>query len=137
MKYCRFNLDGQTHYGAVEDRNGELWIAGPALAPEEDLSFKLQSAGSAPSFAPMPLSAAKLLPPVTPSKIVCVGRNYRAHVAEMGNDLPPEPALFFKPLSALLAPGGAVRLPLWAGRVDYEGELVLVIGRRARKLKPE
>jgi 2-keto-4-pentenoate hydratase/2-oxohepta-3-ene-1,7-dioic acid hydratase in catechol pathway len=136
MKYCRFLFNGQTHYGAVEDRNGELWIAGPVPAPEEDLACKLQHAQAAPAFAPMPLTAANLLPPVTPSKIVCVGRNYRAHVRELGNEMPVEPLIFFKPPSSLLAPGGVVRLPAISERVDYEGELAVVIGRHARNLKP-
>ncbi len=137
MKYCRFFLNGQTHYGLVEDRNGELWITGPAAAPDEDLAHKLQHAGAPPSFAPMPLGAAHLLPPVTPSKIVCVGRNYRAHVRELGNEMPTEPLLFFKPPSSLLPPGGAIQLPAVSERVDFEGELALVIGRRARNLKPD
>ncbi len=139
MKYCRFNLNGQTHYGAVEDRNGELWITDAVEAPEEDLAFRLEhgrSTSLALGFEPMPLSAAKLLPPVTPSKIVCVGRNYRAHVRELGHEMPVEPLIFFKPPSSLLAPGGAVRLPAVSERVDYEGELAVVIGRRVRHLKP-
>ena len=127
-------LNGQTHYGAVEDRNGELWIIGPAATPEEDLPHRLQQANATPSFAPVPLAAAHLLPPVTPSKIVCVGRNYRAHVREMGDEMPAEPLLFFKPPSSLLRPGGAVRLPAISERVDYEGELAIVIGRRTRNL---
>jgi 2-keto-4-pentenoate hydratase/2-oxohepta-3-ene-1,7-dioic acid hydratase in catechol pathway len=85
----------------------------------------------------MPLKAAQLLPAATPSKIVCVGRNYRDHAAELGNEVPAEPLLFFKPPSALLAPGGVVRLPAASSRVDYEGELALVIGRRARKLRSD
>jgi 2-keto-4-pentenoate hydratase/2-oxohepta-3-ene-1,7-dioic acid hydratase in catechol pathway len=137
MKYCRFLLNGQTQYGAVEDRNGELWINGPAAAPEEDLAFRLQRFGAAPSFAPMPLSAANLLPPVTPSKIVCVGRNYRAHVRELGHEMPTEPLIFFKPPSSLLSPGGVIRLPGISQRVDFEGELAVVIGRRAHNLKPD
>ena len=136
MKYCRFNLNGQVHYGTVEDRNGEFWISGPAPAPDEDLAFKLQSASPASSFAPMPLSAAELFPPVTPSKIVCVGRNYRAHVRELGNEMPTEPLIFLKPPSSLLAPGGVIRMPTVSQRVDFEGELAVVIGRRARNLKP-
>jgi 2-keto-4-pentenoate hydratase/2-oxohepta-3-ene-1,7-dioic acid hydratase in catechol pathway len=134
MKYCRFLLDSQTHYGAVEDRNGELWITGPAATPEENLPQRLQQANATPSFEPMPLSAAHLLPPVTPSKIVCVGRNYREHVREMGSEMPAEPLLFFKPPSSLLRPGGAVRLPAISERVDYEGELAIVIDRRTRNL---
>ena len=140
MRYCRFNFEGATHYGVVEERAGELWIVDLAGAPEEDLAFRLEH-GRASSwsfdFEPMPLSAAELLPPVTPSKIVCVGRNYRDHVKEMGSELPAEPLIFFKPVSALLAPGGVVRMPAVSVRVDFEGELAVVIGRRASKLKPE
>ena len=140
MKYCRFLFENKTHYGAVEDRAGEPWIVDLTRAPEEDLAFRLEH-GRATSwsfdFEPMPLTAADLLPPVTPSKIVCVGRNYRDHVKEMGSELPTEPLIFLKPPSALLAPGGIVRMPPASARVDYEGELALVIGRRVRHLKPE
>ena len=140
MRYCRFLLDDQAHYGVVEDRAGEPCIVDLARAPEEDLVFRLTHGRSTSwsfDFEPGPLSAASLLPPVTPSKIVCVGRNYRDHVKEMGSELPTEPLLFLKPPSSLLAPGGIVRLPAASARVDYEGELALVIGRRVRHLKPE
>jgi 2-keto-4-pentenoate hydratase/2-oxohepta-3-ene-1,7-dioic acid hydratase in catechol pathway len=140
MRYCRFLLDGHIDYGVVEERGGELWITGPAPAPEEDLRFRLAQRdddGKAHGFEPMPLSAAALLPPVTPSKIICVGRNYREHAKELGNEIPSEPLLFFKPPSALLNPGGVVRLPDASTRVDFEGELALVIGRRTHKLKPD
>ena len=137
MKYCRFLLANQIHYGTVEEREGVLWITGPAPAPEEDLAFRLtvgQAASESFDFDPMPLSRADLLAPVTPSKIVCVGRNYRDHVKELGNEVPAEPLLFFKPPSSLLSPGGTVLLPAASTRVDFEGELALVIGRRAHKL---
>jgi 2-keto-4-pentenoate hydratase/2-oxohepta-3-ene-1,7-dioic acid hydratase in catechol pathway len=138
MKYCRFSLNGATHYGRVEDRGGELWIAELVEPPEEDLAFRLKHGRSAAlGFAPMPLSVAQLLPPVTPSKIVCVGRNYRAHVRELGNEMPTEPLIFLKPPSSLLAPGGVIRMPAVSQRVDFEGELAVVIGRRARNLKPD
>jgi 2-keto-4-pentenoate hydratase/2-oxohepta-3-ene-1,7-dioic acid hydratase in catechol pathway len=139
MKYCRFLLDGQPHYGAVEDRNNEPWIVDLARAPQEDLAFRLihgRDTALGLSFEPMQLSAAELLPPVTPSKIVCVGRNYRDHAKELGNDVPTEPLLFFKPPSSLLAPGGVVRMPAASARVDFEGELALVIGRRTSRLVP-
>ena len=139
MKYCRFLLDGHTRYGVVEDRNGELWITGPSPAPAEDLAYRIALDEATPGgfdFAAMPLDSATLLPPVTPSKIICVGRNYREHVRELGNEMPAEPLLFFKPPSSLLAPGGAVRLPAVSERVDFEGELALVIGRRVRQIKP-
>ena len=92
---------------------------------------------SSRNFEAIPLSAADLLAPVTPSKIICVGRNYREHVRELGNEIPAEPLLFFKPPSSLLRPGGAVVLPALSERVDFEGELALVIGTRTRNLKPE
>jgi 2-keto-4-pentenoate hydratase/2-oxohepta-3-ene-1,7-dioic acid hydratase in catechol pathway len=72
------------------------------------------------------------LPPVSPSKVVGVGRNYRAHAAELGNLVPAEPLLFLKPPSALIGHGGAVILPRSSARVDYEGEIGVVIGRTAR-----
>ena len=71
------------------------------------------------------------LPPCTPSKIVAVGYNYRAHIAELEHEVPEEPLLFMKPPSALLPTGEAIRLPAESRRVDYEGELAVVIGRRA------
>jgi 2-keto-4-pentenoate hydratase/2-oxohepta-3-ene-1,7-dioic acid hydratase in catechol pathway len=72
---------------------------------------------------------------VTPSKIVCVGRNYAEHAKELGNEAPSDPILFLKPPSALLPPGGTIVLPPQSQRVDYEGELVMVIGRDARNVK--
>jgi len=85
------------------------------------------------AFEPVPLNSAQLLAPVTPSKIICVGRNYRDHAKELGNEVPTEPLLFFKPPSSLLAPGGVVRMPSASSRVDFEGELALVIGKRVTK----
>ena len=140
MRYCRFLCENETLYGKVEDRAGEPWIVDLVRAPEEDFAYRLEHGrATAPGrgFEPMPLSQAELLPPVTPSKIICVGRNYRDHVKEMGSELPAEPLIFFKPVSALLAPGGIVRMPAQSARVDYEGELALVIGRRARNLREE
>jgi 2-keto-4-pentenoate hydratase/2-oxohepta-3-ene-1,7-dioic acid hydratase in catechol pathway len=140
MKYCRFLLNDRIRYGTVEDLAGDMWISGPAPAPAEDLIYRLaleQLEIADFDFEPMPLNSAELLPPVTPSKIVCVGRNYREHVLELGNEMPAEPMLFFKPPSSLLEPGGTVRLPALSKRVDFEGELALVIGRSVRNLRPE
>jgi 2-keto-4-pentenoate hydratase/2-oxohepta-3-ene-1,7-dioic acid hydratase in catechol pathway len=69
-----------------------------------------------------------------PSKIVCIGANYRAHVAEMGKEVPEEPVLFMKPASAMVAAGEPIVRPRGYKRVDFEGELALVIGRRARRV---
>ncbi|HLA91701.1 MAG TPA: fumarylacetoacetate hydrolase family protein [Gemmatimonadaceae bacterium] len=68
-----------------------------------------------------------------PGKIVCVGRNYREHAKEMGNEVPAEPLLFLKPPSAVIGSGAPIELPAGAGRVDYEGEVAIVIGTRLRK----
>src|SRR5271157_2891387 len=140
MRYCRFLFDSQAHYGAVEDREGEPWIVRLIAAPEEDRAFRLvhgREISWSFDFDSMPLSAAELLAPVTPSKIVCVGRNYRDHVKELGHEMPSEPLLFFKPVSALNRPEGVVRMPAASARVDYEGELAVVIGRRTRNLREE
>lgn len=78
---------------------------------------------------------ARLLPPCSPSKIVCVGRNYAEHAKEMGVDVPPEPTIFLKPPSSLIAHGDAIIYPRLSQRLDYEGEIGVVIGRRGRNLK--
>ena len=78
------------------------------------------------------LSEAELLAPVTPSKIVCVGRNYAKHAEELGNEVPTTPLLFMKPPSALLPDGGTIALPRQSERVEHEGELGVVLGRRLR-----
>lgn len=71
---------------------------------------------------------------VQPSKIVCVGRNYAAHAKELGNEIPKNPMLFFKPPSALLEPGGTIVMPSVSQQVEYEAEIGVVIGRRASKV---
>jgi 2-keto-4-pentenoate hydratase/2-oxohepta-3-ene-1,7-dioic acid hydratase in catechol pathway len=137
MRYCRFRLNSTTLYGAVEDSNDEPVIAHLIDAPEEDLAFHIEHGSRTPStphFASFPLREAELLPPVTPSKIICVGRNYRDHAKELGNDVPAEPLLFFKPPSSLLAPNGTVRMSRVAERIDFEGELALIISRRVHRL---
>ncbi|HIP99294.1 TPA: FAA hydrolase family protein [Candidatus Bipolaricaulota bacterium] len=82
-----------------------------------------------------PLAQVRLLPPVRPSKIVCLGRNYPAHARELGNEVPERPLLFFKPPSAVIGPGEEILLPRSSRRVDYEGELAVVIGRRCRNVR--
>ena len=82
----------------------------------------------------LPLSEVKLLAPVVPSKIVCVGRNYLEHAAELGNKLPDEPLLFLKAPSSLIGSGDKIVLPPASQQVEHEGELGVVIGRVASKL---
>lgn len=75
------------------------------------------------------------LAPVTPSKIVAVGLNYRDHAREMGKALPSEPLIFLKPPSAMIGPGESIVIPPRAGRVDHEAEVGIVIGRTARNVR--
>ncbi|HSP33919.1 MAG TPA: fumarylacetoacetate hydrolase family protein, partial [Thermoanaerobaculia bacterium] len=82
--------------------------------------------------APAPADPANV---VAPTKIVCIGRNYAEHAKELGNEAPAEPIIFLKPPTAVLKPEGTIVLPPQSQRVDYEGELVIVIGRRARNVK--
>ena len=121
-------------YAQVESRNGIDWASGPIPPPEED---PLTSAHGAVAFRPGPLDSFSLLAPVRPSKIVCVGRNYRDHAAELGNEVPKEPLIFLKPPSSLLEPGGIIVMPALSKRVDFEGELGIVIGRKCRNLVAE
>ncbi len=81
----------------------------------------------------VPLRQDAILCPVTPSKIVCVGRNYREHAKELGHEVPKEPLLFLKPPSALLAPGAAIELPPQSERVEHEGELCVVVGKTLKR----
>jgi 2-keto-4-pentenoate hydratase/2-oxohepta-3-ene-1,7-dioic acid hydratase in catechol pathway len=76
----------------------------------------------------------KLLAPVVPSKIVCVGRNYAAHAAELGNEVPKEPLLFLKPPSSIIGPDETIKLPTYSNKVEHEAELGLVLGRRASQI---
>jgi 2-keto-4-pentenoate hydratase/2-oxohepta-3-ene-1,7-dioic acid hydratase in catechol pathway len=82
----------------------------------------------------LPLNEVKILAPVVPSKIVCVGRNYREHAAELGNKMPDEPLLFLKAPSAIISSGDEIVLPSASQQVEHEGELGVVIGRVARNI---
>jgi 2-keto-4-pentenoate hydratase/2-oxohepta-3-ene-1,7-dioic acid hydratase in catechol pathway len=83
------------------------------------------------------LNTVRLLPPCAPTKIVCVGRNYPEHAREFGNEVPPEPLIFLKPPSSLIGSGDAIVHPSLSERVDYEGELGVIMGRRARHVSRE
>ena len=118
----RVTQDGET-FLAVE-RGGELRRAGGD--PFSSLSVGAVVRGG--------LAGVTLRAPVTPSKIVCVGLNYKDHAAEQGKALPAEPLLFIKPSSAVIGPGDPIRIPPGVGRVDHEAELGVVIGRRAHRV---
>lgn len=128
MKICRYVMRGASaddaasrHYGLIEG-NTVTEIFGPPWGP--------WSRGSRSSR----LDEVRLLAPVEPSKIVCIGRNYAAHAAELGNEVPKEPLMFLKPPSSLIGPEEAIVLTKLSQRVEHEGELALVMGRRCSHL---
>jgi 2-keto-4-pentenoate hydratase/2-oxohepta-3-ene-1,7-dioic acid hydratase in catechol pathway len=133
MKYCRFQSAEGVRYGMIEPVNGVEMIVRtvePFLAGQD-------AAPGAPLSKPQLMTETKLLAPVTPSKIVCVGRNYREHAAEFGNEVPTELLIFLKPPSSIIAPSAAIRCPRMSQRVDHEGELGVVIGKQCRHVGPD
>jgi len=116
MKICKFQYSDIVSAGVIE---------GDAVIVFENNRRRDQT---------FSLSDVKLLPPVAPSKIVCIGRNYSEHAAELGNEVPSEPLLFLKAPSAIINGGEAIRLPSQSQQVEHEGELAVVIGRRCKSI---
>jgi 2-keto-4-pentenoate hydratase/2-oxohepta-3-ene-1,7-dioic acid hydratase in catechol pathway len=126
MPYCRFAHQGEVHYGLIETAHGEPRIS--RTLDELPQSLASFSQGKQADF---PLSSVRLLAPSRPSKIVCIGRNYREHAKELNHPIPLEPLIFLKPPSSVIAPGDEIRRPhRLSQRVDHEGELGVVIGKR-------
>ncbi len=125
MRFLRYDDGGLPRWGRLEagrvtPLDGAPWSGGEADGPAR------------------PYEELDLLPPVPPGgKVLCIGRNYLAHAKELGNEVPAEPLVFLKPSTSLLPHGGTVLLPPESERVDFEGELALVVGRRARRVGPE
>src|SRR3981189_766321 len=127
MKFCRFvpldraDSNGSPRYGILDEYqvreiSGAPWLEW-AQSPRR-----------------WPLAPIRLAGPVEPSKIVCIGRNYAAHAAELGNEVPKEPLMFLKPPSSLIGPEEAIVLTKYSHRVEHEGALALVRGRRCPHL---
>ncbi len=107
---------------------------------EKETVYRLESSPYVeinPGKALGPLAEFTLLPPATPSKIVCVGRNFLEHALEHGSTLPSDPLLFLKPPSSVIGPGEVIELPWQSRRVEHEAELALVVGKRCRDVTPE
>jgi 2-keto-4-pentenoate hydratase/2-oxohepta-3-ene-1,7-dioic acid hydratase in catechol pathway len=119
-RIVRVSVGGRPKWGVVRDQMVFELSAGP-FAERPEIGPEVGR-----------LEGQQLLAPATPSKIVCIGRNYAAHAAEHGAEVPTEPALFLKPPSSVLGPGAAIVLPAQSQQVEHEGELALVIGRRCR-----
>ncbi|HVU02078.1 MAG TPA: fumarylacetoacetate hydrolase family protein [Polyangiaceae bacterium] len=124
VRFARVSVNGAAHFAEVHGDSLAL-LDGPPWD------------GGARTGTSVPAAGAPLLCPVTPRKILGIGRNYRAHANEMGGDVPAEPLVFSKAVTSLVGPGGTVLLPKESARVDYEGELGVVIGRRARRVSRE
>ncbi|MBA8817408.1 2-keto-4-pentenoate hydratase/2-oxohepta-3-ene-1,7-dioic acid hydratase in catechol pathway [Microbacterium halimionae] len=123
MRIARFSYEDAITYGIVD--GGELVV----------LAGDPMFAGFQPTGTRVPLGDVALLAPVIPrSKIVCVGKNYHDHAAEMGSDAPAEPLLFLKPNTSVIGPGDAIVRPAQSQRTDHEGELAVVIGRIAKNV---
>jgi 2-keto-4-pentenoate hydratase/2-oxohepta-3-ene-1,7-dioic acid hydratase in catechol pathway len=128
MKLCRFTHPAfpKPRYGVIKnDSISPLIIAGDFFGNMDSLHTETTS---------FSLNEVRLLAPVSPSKIVCVGRNYLEHAAELGNKLPDEPLLFLKAPTSLIGPDDTIRLPAQSQQVEHEGELGVVIGRQCSRM---
>lgn len=123
MKIVRYEAENEAHWGILKD---DIVLATKGQ-PFRDLCSTGHAVGN--------VSDVKMLAPVKPSTVLCVGRNYRSHAEEFGNPAPDEPILFLKPPVSVIASGQRVVYPRLSQRVDHEAELVIVIGKRARKVK--
>jgi 2-keto-4-pentenoate hydratase/2-oxohepta-3-ene-1,7-dioic acid hydratase in catechol pathway len=126
VKIARFSHQDAIRYGIVDDTDLVVLSGDPMFA------------GFEPTGERVPLSEAALLAPVIPrSKVVCVGKNYADHAAEMGGEAPAEPLLFLKPNTAVIGPGDAIVRPRQSQNTHFEGELAVVIGRVAKNVPAE
>ncbi|MDR3354327.1 MAG: fumarylacetoacetate hydrolase family protein [Synergistaceae bacterium] len=123
-RFCRFLVDGRTYNGTVRGNMVDI-VEGDMFGGFSGMRMSY------------PADMIKILTPFTPTKIWCVGQNYVGHVKELNNQLPSDPVIFSKPLTSLAGCGDPVRIPEWAGRIDYEGELAAVIGRRCKKVSED
>jgi 2-keto-4-pentenoate hydratase/2-oxohepta-3-ene-1,7-dioic acid hydratase in catechol pathway len=122
VKIYRFLHDGAPTLGVAKDGHLTIYSGNSAMALGEATDQSVA------------LSDAQLLAPVDPRKIVAVGRNYAEHAKELGNEAPSEPIIFLKPSTAVLSPNGLIVRPPQSQRVDFEGELAIVIGKAAKNI---
>jgi len=123
VKIARFSTGGDPRFGIVDDDEIVVLRGDPMFSGFDTTEERI------------PLADVKLLAPVIPrSKVVAVGRNYREHAAELGNEAPAEPLLFLKPNTSVIGPGDTIVRPRQSSRVDFEGELAIVIGSIAKNV---
>ena len=115
------------HYGVINDQNEILVLKGDPIY-----------AGIVPSESKITLDKVRVLAPVLPrSKVVCIGKNYADHAAEMGGQVPEEPIIFIKPNTSVVGPHDIIQWPAMSERVDHEAELAVVIGRICKDVPKE
>ncbi|HKZ21470.1 MAG TPA: fumarylacetoacetate hydrolase family protein [Acidimicrobiia bacterium] len=124
MKIVRFKTGNDIAYGLAEAAGVTVYQGSPFVAWEATETL-------------LPWEAIQLLSPVIPSKVVCVGRNYVDHAAELGNDVPEEPVIFLKPATAVVGPDARIVYPQQTSNLHHEAELAVVIGRVAKNVKAE
>jgi len=128
---CRFAVGEDIWFGAVDGLDDDDQVTDESIvAPIEGHPF----VDIRPEGSVMKLADVRLLAPVIPSKIVCVGKNYREHAAEMDSEAPDEPLLFLKPSTAVIGSGDPIDLPWQSEQVEHEGELAVVIGRMCKDI---
>ena len=128
MRIVRYQfIDEEPQFGWVSDDN-EHQLLGPIEGNPYSEYHRLE--------AKIPLENVRLLPPVQPSKIICIGRNYIAHAKEHGVEVPEVPLIFLKPTSAIIGPGDNIAIPPQSQQVEHEAELVLIIKKSGRWITP-
>ncbi len=133
MKYVRGLLDGSVIHGILQGEAAVCLLEGDPFAHPSGVQAGLQAATGALA----PLDKVTLLAPVSPSKILCAGLNYIDHIRETHSETPASPVIFMKPPTCVIGPGESVVHPAISRHVDYEGELAVVIARKARRVARE
>ena len=124
MRFIRYRIGEEVSWGRLE---------GETVRPLTQPPYEgIEAAGP-----PLPLGSVRLLAPIQPSKMIAVGRNYAAHAEEHGFEVPKEPIIFTKALSSIIGPEEAIVIPEWVGRVDYEGELGVVMAKQTKGVSRE
>ncbi|WP_138315330.1 fumarylacetoacetate hydrolase family protein [Rhodoluna limnophila] len=122
MRVARFSLNGEPKFGVLDGPELVVLAGHPLVNGYETTGERV------------PLQEVKLLAPIIPSKVVCIGKNYADHAGELGLALNPEPTIFFKPSSAIVGPGDPIQIPQQSERIELEVELTVVIGQIAKNV---
>ena len=125
VRFCRFLADNHAYNGVLRGNSVDITEGDP---------FKGTLSSIRISY---PVGRIKFLPPFTPKKIWCIGRNYAEHARELEHDIPEEPLVFLKAVTALTGASDFIRIPAWAGPIHYEGELAVIIGKGGRNISEE